>query len=194
MLSSLLRPRKARQRVQEHSPFSSPFPEPDLSSPLIARRDRQVRHATADWTETEADDDDSDDDEDGHPGRLIDDDVVEADEEEDDGHEGNEDGDDESPLLPIFSAAHLGILYRFGSCDIYIQPSANSLCRCAASIQLNPRHTTYRPPKNRNNPNLGPTTLTASLPIPGQADAAANTDFPLLPRDIICSDGKSPTV
>ncbi|RDL30325.1 Uncharacterized protein BP5553_10203 [Venustampulla echinocandica] len=106
MLSSLLRPRKARQRVLEHSPFSSPYPEPDLSSPLIARRDRQVRHATADWTETEADDDDTDDDEEGDPSHVVDDEA----EEDEDGEDGNEDGDDESPLLPIFSAAHLDAL------------------------------------------------------------------------------------
>lgn len=98
MLSSLLRPRKARQRVQEHSPFSSPYPGPDTESPSYARQERQVRHATADWTETEAEDDITEDEE-GDVGQEED---IEGEEESD------EDGDEDTPLLPIFSAAHLG--------------------------------------------------------------------------------------
>jgi hypothetical protein len=95
MLSSLLRPKKGRRRV-EHSPFSSHYA--DQSSPLLARNER-VRHATADFTETEFDEDNTEDEED------------EEDQEED--HEeievdDDEDGHDETPLLPIFSAAHLG--------------------------------------------------------------------------------------
>lgn len=95
MLSSLLRPKKGRQRVQEHSPFSS-FAV-DQSSPLAARH--VARHATADFT-TDNDDEDTEEDED----------VEEEDEnavEEMDG-EDDEDGEEDTPLLPIFSAAHLG--------------------------------------------------------------------------------------
>lgn len=105
MLSSLLRPKKSRQRVAEHSPFSSPYPEPSLSSPTVARRDRQVRHATADWTETEADDDELTEDE-----RDEQDGGEDEDEEEEDEDDDDEDGDEDTPLLPIFSAAHLGRL------------------------------------------------------------------------------------
>jgi hypothetical protein len=107
MLSSLLRPRKPRQRVEQHSPFSSPYPEPDRSSPIVARRERQIRHATADWTETEADDDDVTEDEDDgdHGDEELEDEDEEA--QEDDAEDGGEDGE-EPPLLPIFSAAHLG--------------------------------------------------------------------------------------
>ncbi|KAH6663014.1 hypothetical protein B0J14DRAFT_495308 [Halenospora varia] len=100
MLSSLLRPRKARQRVQEHSPFSSPYPGPDTESPSYARQERQVRHATADWTETEAEDDITEDEEED-VGQEED---IEGEEESD------EDGDEDTPLLPIFSAAHLDAL------------------------------------------------------------------------------------
>ncbi|TVY85115.1 Calcium channel, partial [Lachnellula suecica] len=103
MLSSLLRPKRARQRVEEHSPFSSVFPGPD-SSPLAARHERQVRHATADWTETEADDDNSEDQDDAED---IDGEDEAGDEDED---EDDEDGDEDTPLLPIFSAAHLDAL------------------------------------------------------------------------------------
>jgi len=102
MLSSLLRPKKARQRVEEHSPFSSVYP--DDSSPILARQERQVRHATADWTETEADDDISEEELEDN-GEDVDEDDEAADQEE----EGDEDGEEEdTPLLPIFSAAHLG--------------------------------------------------------------------------------------
>ena len=103
MLSSLLRPKKARKRVAEHSPFSSPYV--DQSSPAVARHQRMARHASADFTETEQGDEateeeddeeneaDADDDE-NHPGEELEDD--------------DEDGDEDSPLLPLFSAAHLG--------------------------------------------------------------------------------------
>lgn len=104
MLSSLLRPKRARQRVEEHSPFSSVFPDQD-SSPIIARQERQIRHATADWTETEEGDDNTEDDEDGQ-------DADEDDEAGDpDDADEDEDGDEDTPLLPIFSAAHLGEFY-----------------------------------------------------------------------------------
>ncbi|CAG8974895.1 hypothetical protein HYALB_00006678 [Hymenoscyphus albidus] len=106
MLSSLLRPKKSRQRVTEHAPFSSSYPEPSLSSPTVARRDRQVRHATADWTETEPEDDELTGD-DGHDHDGEDEDQDEDDDEDDD---DDEDGEEDTPLLPIFSAAHLDAL------------------------------------------------------------------------------------
>ena len=110
MLSSLLRPKKHRQRVEEHSPFSSVYPVD--SSPIVARQERQVRHATADWTETEAEDDNSEGDDDGED---IDEDGVDREagdeeegEEEEEDQDEDEDGEEDTPLLPIFSAAHLG--------------------------------------------------------------------------------------
>jgi hypothetical protein len=105
MLSSLLRPKKPRQRVEEPSPFSSPYPEPDRSSPTVARRERQIRHATADWTETEAEDENTEDDQDEE--EVIGDEDAHGNGAED----GDEDGGDDTPLLPIFSAAHLGQSY-----------------------------------------------------------------------------------
>jgi hypothetical protein len=111
MLSSLLRPKKA-QRVQ-HSPFSSPYV--DQSSPAVVRRQRMARHASADFTETEQGDEDTEDDQEEEE--------EEQEEEEEDGEhsegelegEDNEDGEADTPLLPIFSAAHLG---RF-SCFVH---------------------------------------------------------------------------
>jgi hypothetical protein len=86
MLSSLLRPKKARPRVEEHSPYSSPYAE------------RQ--HATADFTEDDGEDEITEDE----------DDEDEAGEENaNDGEDiDEEDGEEDTPLLPIFSAAHLG--------------------------------------------------------------------------------------
>jgi hypothetical protein len=100
MLSSLLRPKKGRRRVEQHSPFSSRYD--DQSSPIAERRKRlDARHATADFTETELDDENTeeeDEEEDGEQEGLG----------EDEGDEDDEDGHADSPLLPIFSAAHLG--------------------------------------------------------------------------------------
>jgi hypothetical protein len=124
MLSSLLRPRKARQRVEEHSPFSSPYPGPDQSSPIVARRERQIRHATADWTETEADDDVTEDDEDEDHRNHGEEEPEEEDEDaqENDAEDGGEDGED-TPLLPIFSAAHLG---QYRSLEAAVRTLTNS--------------------------------------------------------------------
>jgi len=85
MLSSLLRPKKARRRVVEHSPFSSPYVE--------------RRHATADFTEDDGEDEITEDEEDQDEGEGDDEEAIE---------EENEDGNEDTPLLPIFSAAHLG--------------------------------------------------------------------------------------
>jgi hypothetical protein len=87
MLSSLLRPKKARPHVEEHSPFASPYPE---------------RRNAADWTEDDGEDENTEDE----------DDLEEGEDEEDSDNEEvieEEDGEDEdTPLLPLFSAAHLG--------------------------------------------------------------------------------------
>ncbi|KAL3419841.1 integral membrane channel protein [Phlyctema vagabunda] len=95
MLSSLLRPRKGRRRIPEHSPFSSQI---DRSSPTLTRAARGTRHATADFTETENDEENTEDEQEG-----------DLDDLEDDGEddEEGEDGEEDIPLLPIFSAAHL---------------------------------------------------------------------------------------
>src|SRR5579859_5093029 len=96
MLASLLRPRKTRPRVEEHSPFSSPYV--DQSSPVVARRERlAAKHASADFTATDDEDEITEDEEDLE------------DEEEGVAGEENEDGEEDMPLLPIFSAAHLGL-------------------------------------------------------------------------------------
>jgi hypothetical protein len=96
MLSSLLRPKRSRRRVEDESIFSTP------EGTQTAKR----AHATADWTEDELADDLSDDQDEG------DDNEGDQDEEdEEDADDQDEEDGHSSPLLPIFSAAHLG-LYR----------------------------------------------------------------------------------
>lgn len=90
MLSSLLRSKKGRRRTDENPIFSTP--------------QNKRAHARADWTEDESGDDMTEDEDAGHNGNGRADD-----DEEDENEEDNEDDEEETPLLPIFSAAHLGM-------------------------------------------------------------------------------------
>lgn len=90
MLSSLLRPKKTRRRVQEHSPFSSQY--------------AGHRHATADFTEDDGEDEITEDEDEEEDDQEDEEDINEDAIDE-------EDGGEEAPLLPIFSAAHLGTLF-----------------------------------------------------------------------------------
>jgi len=110
MLSSLLGPRKSRRRVQQLFNSSSPGPA-QSSSPEIRREPPEIRHAAADWTETEDDDDDDTggEDPDQDDGEDMEDEGPDNDDDEANGDHGDEDGGSATPLLPIFSAVHLGI-------------------------------------------------------------------------------------
>jgi hypothetical protein len=88
MLSSLLRPKTNRQRIEEGSLFSVPYAE-------------RV-HATADFTSHDGEDENTEEDE------LDDGDDYEEDQQEE-AYIEEEDGEPDSPLLPIFSAVHLGV-------------------------------------------------------------------------------------
>ena len=119
MLSSLLRPRKSR-RTRAIFPPSSPYGEPSSQANRgedTARRESpEIRHAAADWTETENDNEDSEDDYEGQEGEEDHDEGNEETNDDDEQHnrnEDDEDGDDATPLLPIFSAAHLGTFFTF---------------------------------------------------------------------------------
>jgi hypothetical protein len=98
MLSSIFRPKgKGRRRVSGEFPFASP---------KKGQERMETRHAAADWTETENDDEETEDENWQNNERR---------DSEQAGHEGegpeygdHEDGEETSPLLPIFSAAHLG--------------------------------------------------------------------------------------
>lgn len=113
MISSFLRrPRQARRRVggigDSHlGPRDSPSPGP------------YRKRATADFTEADDDDEDEDDDHEDtnlRNARFDDRDDGDGHDEEDEGDEGDEDdgeGDEDGrraalPVLPLFSATHLG--------------------------------------------------------------------------------------
>jgi hypothetical protein len=89
MLSTLLRPKRSRRRVEGDSIFSTP-------------QGKRV-HAKADWTEDDSADEASEDDENENNEEG---DAGEDDEEQDE--DADEEDGETSPLLPIFSAAHLG--------------------------------------------------------------------------------------
>lgn len=123
MLSSLLRPRRARYNhlLRGQSPFA------DESTPILDHKDK-IRHAAADWTDTDdyedsnhRDDGDDDDDHDDHEDRddhdpssnnAHDQGPSIADDNDDDDIDDyhHEDGGKASPILPIFSAPHLGMI------------------------------------------------------------------------------------
>lgn len=92
MLASLLRPKK-RRVYAERSPFSSPYTTRDLPWPFLQRGSEEAQYEEIR----------------GNDG---------ADEDVDDGEE-DESGDEDdgpfesSPLLPIFSASHLGIYHLY---------------------------------------------------------------------------------
>jgi hypothetical protein len=93
MLASLLRPRQPRLRV-DRSPFSSP-PTAQKQSSFIGRR--KYSH----YPDNNFQDDDQEEESTSH-GEYED-----GDEDEDEDGEQNE-HNESTPLLPIFSAPHLG--------------------------------------------------------------------------------------
>lgn len=106
MLSSLLRPKKSARRVPQT--FTSHAPYAEQSTPAKYGRERaETRHAAADWTET--DDVDEETEEEG-PNRIIGEEEQVGHDHQEDVDGDNEDGPEGVPLLPIFSAVHLGTI------------------------------------------------------------------------------------
>jgi hypothetical protein len=154
-----------------HSPFSSLLLDP--SSPAAARRERATpRHASADFTETEIEDDTEDEREDQQDGGEGED--GEIDEVDEDGLE-EEDGDEDPPLLPIFSAAHLGIYLIL---MLYLQVLIST--RLPPSLQPHACHTTYCPTSNGNDINMGSIALSTSVAVSGQTHATTNSNIAFL--------------
>lgn len=108
MFSSLLRrPRRGSRRVDIHDLAVSPSSVPHLRH----RQYTDTTHATADFTE--ADDDDDDDDTNEEDLVRFDEDAGQANDQDQVDH-GEDDGPNEDdrnrvlPVLPLFSATHLG--------------------------------------------------------------------------------------
>lgn len=127
---------------------------------------------------------DSEDDADGDE----EDEVQDAFEEEDD-----EDGHGEAtPLLPIFSAAHLGTQSR-----LHRKPPGPATELCARRHSHLQPYTLDTPPDHpalRNNTVMGSVAFSTNLPVLGQTYPATNTKPALLPRNAICSTGKLFTI
>lgn len=136
MLSSFTSLRKGRHR-QERSPFSSPYTAL-LSSPVAARRSsfEERRRPAADFNPADFNQHVSP----GVTGKIDQEQEEEGEEDGQDPDEGlGEDGDEDmTPLLPIFSAAHLGSYSSLQSHHFFAQ-SRNSCAddlihRCLARL------------------------------------------------------------
>jgi hypothetical protein len=185
MLSLLLRPKKKVRRVQEQ--FSSPATHGEQSAPAKYGRERaEVRYAAADWTETDENDEETE--EEGSNGGLEEEQVEQHHlGGEDDDHE---DGDEETPLLPIFSAAHLGTIFI----QYYLHLDKANYYRCNTGLSSNTCDSNDCPSSKRNNLDVGPTAVSASITIPRETYAATDSNSTLLSSDSICLDGELPTV
>lgn len=127
------------------------------------------RRATADFTEAEDDDEDTHED-DTMPGfEAADDD----DDDEDDDDDADEDGQPSArrtplPVLPLFSASHLGMLfsYKIPWCLLIHGSSANLIVsRSASHLQhhaFDPNHCLH---SHRNNLDMGSVAISANIPI-----------------------------
>lgn len=116
MLASLLRPSRPRNPANR-SPFSSPYTTQE-TAPFLQRSDRP-RHA-ADIDNEGSHDDDS-------VGFSNDDD-----EEQD--HQGEDGPEESSPLLPIFSAPHLGNLKESWNATRVQQALTVVFSRCPSGL------------------------------------------------------------
>lgn len=188
MYSSSTRRVRGRPRG-ERSPFSSPYTAL-LSTPIAARRGsleerrRPAANFNADVSPTPEIKIDEEEDE-GGP------------EPEEEDEELDEDGEgDASPLLPIFSAAHLGMSF-FHHINLSPLTFANTLFnryRCSPCLQPDPYSSPAGSSTMRNHTLLGPTEVSPSLTVSCEAHSAANSNVPFFTSDIVCLAGKLPTV
>lgn len=108
MLASLLRPKK-RRVYAERSPFSSPYTTRDLPWPFLQRGSEEQ------YEEVQGNDDDAN--------QGVDDGEEDESGDEDDGPS------ESSPLLPIFSASHLGIY-------LFALPAQCNRLRCLTGVRF----------------------------------------------------------
>lgn len=176
------RPRGSKGR--ERSPFSSPYSNIQ-ASPIAARRtsleERRRPAAKFDHILSPGPEDrieeEGQDEEDG--------------EDEDQDEDINEDEAGElSPLLPIFSAAHLGNSYLASRLSVF----ANPRDRCLASLQSYSYHTSACGTSVRDYPFMGSATVTSGVAIPCQAYTTADTGLALFQSYLICTYGQLPAV
>ena len=174
MLSYLLKPKRAIRQRAERSPFSSPYAG-GASSPLLG-----ARHAGPEHHRRPAADYDHDEQLDEHD--AIEESDGDGEEDED---EVDEDGDLGTPLLPIFSAAHLGNSTRSTQ-----RVSADSCCRRYTGLQPHSHDTLARCTTMRDNALMGPAEVASGLAISRQADTTADSDVPSLESYALRPDGE----
>lgn len=175
--------KRARGRPRgERSPFSSPYTAL-LSTPIAARRgsleERRRPAANFNTDPSPAPENKIDEEED--------EDEPEQDEEDE---ELDEDGEGEaSPLLPIFSAAHLGILYPVPSICWTCAHLSFAWNRFPSCLQSNAYYPLPCCSTMRNYTFLGPTEVASGLSISCEAYPATDTNVSFLASHIIRPNG-----
>ena len=184
-------PRQSRARdLREQSPFSSPYSNIQ-SSPIAARRTslEERRRPAAKFESALSP---------GPTDRVYEEDIEEEDEEgegdndveEEQDVDEDEDGEDAgelSPLLPIFSAAHLGMWLAF---SIVLSGANDDVLRFSSRLQSHTYRSTSDCSSVRNNSFLGPVALPSGLAIPCQADSTADQSISFLQSYALRSDGE----
>jgi hypothetical protein len=182
MLSSLFRPSRSSKRQRDtRSPFSSPSPavtrrHPPHERTQLLSQDQANAPGIQNTSRTDSDEED-------HTDHDLDDEEFES---------GNEDGvREEAPLLPIFSAAHLGSNLFLQVLRLWTCTDAN---RCTAHIQLNPCHTPPDRVQMRNHVIMGPTSITTSVTVSPQTNPAGHSSYTLFQSNTIRVDGQLSTI
>ena len=167
MFASLLR-RQRGPRGSERSPFFSAF-------------NRARTGADEDYSASDSGDGDN----------FADDAEHSAGEEDEDNDVEDDDGNQEGPLLPVFSE-FLGIsLFTYYSKLFTLTMIA---ARSTAHLQRHPFNKNPCHSEMRNHPVVGSTSIPTSLTIPHQAYSTADTVLVLLSRYTICINSKLFTV
>lgn len=177
MFASLLRSKRQRGQIEQTS-----FATPSLGFRDAHNNPRRVHRA-----------DESSDDAPGLQG--IDEGDMDEEDWEEDEEEEEEDGPLEStPLLPMFSASHLG-RKKIPGCRLSVVlwccgRLLTMIIRCATRLQYDPCHSSPYCLPLRNHPDMGSIALTASLPISDQTDPTEDYVGPLLARNPLCFNGQ----
>ena len=178
MFPSLSRKPKG-SKGREPSPFSSPYSNIQ-ASPIAARRTsiEERRRPAAKFDRLLS------------PGPTSR--IEEEEQDEEQGEDVNEEDDagELSPLLPIFSAAHLGSFHRV----LIVRNFAQWRIRCLASVQYNAHDPFARRSSMRDHPLLGPATVTPGVPVPCQTYPATDTGLSLFKGYTLRSDGQLPAI
>lgn len=174
MFSSFTSLGKGRHH-EDRSPFVSPHTAL-LSAPVAARRSslEERRRPAAEFNQIVSP---------GVTGKIDEEREEEEEGDEQDLDDGlDEDGDEDfTPLLPIFSAAHLG---SFASPTSSFAQFCNSVAdesmrRFLTRVQPYAYHSHLGRSSMRDNPFVGPAKVAPSFTVPYQTNPAANSSFTL---------------